>query len=155
MFDKKYSPVVLSKASTFALYLVERAIRFVLQDQMVRPLHLTIDDTKWSDDNRRFNHWSEIAVSVLCQDDKVIEIEAEIGLMKRNDGDWVIIAGIDTYRLRFPSCKALKGTYVYFDADHETGEIHRYTVWVVNMSTEDGNSSDDYAIREVREKLLA
>src|SRR5437899_1912556 len=86
MFEKKYSPVVLSKASMFAFHLMERGVRFVLQNKMVRFLHLTMDDTKWNEPNKYGSdiprYKSEITVSVLYQNEKVIEVEAEIGLMK-------------------------------------------------------------------------
>lgn len=161
MFEKKYSPVVLTKASMFAFHLAERAVRFVLQDEMVRFLHMTMDDTKWNEPNRYGSdiphHRSEITISVLCRNGRVVEIEAEIVLMRRDDGDWLISSGIECDRLRFPSCKALKGFYVYFGAgaNHETGEIEYGTVWLESVSSETFHSPHDKSIVEVRRKLLA
>ena len=159
MFNKKYSPVVLPKASMFAFHLMERGVKFVLQDKFIRLLHLTIDETRWSEPNpyssETQQHKSEFHVSVLCQDEKVIEIEAEITLLKRNDGDWIMSgSGLDAYRFRFPNCKALKGAEILFRGHHETGEICNYDFWVVNKSSKTGASPTDKIMCEVRSKLF-
>lgn len=159
VFEKKYSPVVLTKASMFAFHLAERAIKFVLQDEMIRFLHMTMDETKWNEPNKYGSdiphHKSEITFSVLCRNDKVVEIEADIVLMKRDDGDWILPGRIESDRLRFPACNALKGACVYFGAHHETGTIHRCTLWYINVSSKEGSSPEDEPMREVRAKLLA
>jgi hypothetical protein len=160
MFEKKYSPVVLTKASMFAFHLMERAVHFVLQDEMVRFLHMTLDDTKWDEPNpysgKIPRHKSEFSVSVLCRNGRTIDVEAEVVLMKRDDGEWLVTGGIEAYRLKFPNCKALKGSYIYFGTRPGTdGEIIRYCVWFVNVSSEEGTSPNDKSMCGVREKLLA
>ncbi len=161
VFEKKYSPVVLGKASMFAFHLMERGVRYVLQDEMVRFLHMTMDDAKWDEPNRHCrsipHHRSEFSVSVLCKDGKIIDVEAEIVLMRRNDGEWIISMGIECDRLRFPSCKALKGFWVYFGvgANCVTGEINYGTVWLNGVSSEEFKTPQDTAVLEVRKKLFA
>ena len=159
MFNKKYSPVLLSKATTFALHLMEKGVHFVLQGTMIRFLHMTIDDTKWTEANKHGGgdfifHKSDISVSVLCKEGKVIEVEAEIILLKDCNGEWVLRGGVHGDTLSFPSCKALKGTLVIFRRDIDTNEVRDYDVWLPNVSTYSGRFAEDKAMHELRAKLL-
>lgn len=160
MFKKKtYNPIVHGKASAFALFLAEKAVRFVLQDDMIRFFHFTMDEMSWDEPNQYSGHIphfrSEITASVMCRDGKLVEMEAEIILMKRDDGKWIHSGGIESYRLKFPGCGYLKGAYIYFDTRPETdGEIVRYCVWWVSVDSKDGTLPEDAAMCEVREKLI-
>lgn len=67
-----------------ALFLADQALRFVLQDNMVRMLHATMDDMKWKEESTH-HYKSEITTSVLCKNGKVMEVEVEVDLVKRDD----------------------------------------------------------------------
>ncbi len=157
MLHKKYSPIVLSKANMFAFSLAERAIRYVLQDEMIRLLHVTIDSTVWTEEKDNHNHKSEISTSVLCRGHKLIEVEAEIILSRYLDGEWGITSGIKSDRIRFPGCKALKGFWIYFltGGDREIEKIKLGYVWQVDVESKSFSSPQDDALVDVRRKLLA
>ena len=146
---KKYSPVVLSKATMFALYLAEQSMKYVLQNQMVRMLHATLDDTKWTDERDYCK--TEISASIICRDGRVIQAEAEIKLWKGRNNDWMVNTGGLDYLLRFPNCKE---TTVYFSFDHDTQEIQKFYLGHSYSDALMGTSPDDERLEGVRKKLF-
>jgi len=154
MFKKKYSPVVIGKASMFAFHLMDGGVRYVLQNEMIRFLHLTIDETRDLTLEGSCLYKSEFSGAVLCHNDKMILIEAEIILRKRIDGEWIISSEINSDNIRFPGCNALKGCMVRFvranPVNIEFGEIVQ-----TNVVSKKFYSPDDKALSEVREKILA
>src|SRR6266481_7266495 len=152
MFDKRYSPTVLSKAVALAYSLATIACRYVLQDEMLRIYHCTLDDKKWTSPNTHsggeFVHYtSEIAGEILCRDGKFVTFEITITLLKRSDGEWVLCCGGDSYQIRFPKCKDLKTTLISFRLENSDGgtkpeDIKSFNTWIPNISSDSGDSCD-------------
>jgi hypothetical protein len=151
VFEKKYSPIVLSKKTMLALHLAERDLRAVLGQNMNRILHLTLDSFRW--DEQKKGGWVlpcqsfEITASVLCGGGQVVEIEALIVLTKYGDGEWQVnYGGKDEESLSFPGCKQLKGLRVYFLVE----KPDQYWIW--DAST--GATRKDMSVETVRQALL-
>ena len=131
--NKRYSPIVHGKASALALYLAEQATRFVLQEEMVRFLHFTMDEMAWSkaDPCYGYSHYfkSEVTASVKCRSGKLVEVEIKI-VLKQSNGEWEIDGLYDVYRIRFPGCKILKETCIDFTTRHYIDDqIYGFVIW--------------------------
>lgn len=158
LFEKRYSPIVLTRATMFCLNCAERAARFVLQEEMEEFFQATIDSTVWREggrDNDCDYHKSEISVSVTCRNGKLIQMECQVVAGKRTDGTYFIACGTECYMLRFPGCTAIQGKRVFFSADPQTGEIIRFTVWKPSILPQEGTLPTHEAMCRVRQALLS
>jgi hypothetical protein len=118
---------------------------------MVRFLHLTMDDMRRDEPSSRFPRYkSEISASILCQKKKVIEVEVEVDLTRRADGEWVVNSHST---LLLPSLRRTRVTFAHGVGDDS---LWHYDIWLVNSGHEgSGSSPDDEQMRKLRSELFA
>ena len=159
MFQKKYSPIVLTEASMLTLHHMQTGLQFILGDQMDRILHMTMDSTKGNDDGYGKQFLStEFEVCILIKNGKALNMQARVQVYK-HDGFWTIGLGSwDRSYFLFLNRRLSRRIEMSFEFYVKKGEIRDCSIQSRDnkspVSYEVAISPDDESMVRIR-KLLS